>query len=180
MSLASDPSVQAWLDQEDRHTADTIRRHGVYIQYVGGGRCSCCEAGVGGRSEVPPSQQEETSFAYTVGLFGIGHPELLVFGIDERTASSLLNHLARVVRGGRDLLPGELLEFDAWTHRVVVEDVPNPGEIVFAANRFYQRPSAASVPVFQLTYDDPRGRFPWDEGYANAGWIQPRPGAFRA
>jgi hypothetical protein len=73
-----------------------------------------------------------------------------------------------------------LLEFDNWSHRVTVEEVPNPGEIVFGANRFYQRPDEASVPVLQLTYDDLGGRFPWQDGYANPDWIQPRPGEFRA
>ena len=84
------------------------------------------------------------------------------------------------VRAGRDLVPGELLEFEGWSHRATVEEVPNPGEIAFAANRFYQRPDEASVPLFQLTYDDREGRFPWEDGYANAVWIQPRPGSFTA
>lgn len=157
------PHDLAWLDQEDEHTAQIIRKHGVYLQYVGGEQ----------RSRVP-------SFAYTVGLFGIGHPELLVFSIDTSTASGLLNEVARRVRAGENLVPGQVLEFEAWPHRVTVETVPNPAEIAFAANRFARRPDEASVPVFQLTYDDLQGRFPWEPGYSNAAWLQPRPGTFRA
>lgn len=163
MSVTPSPEVIAWLDQEDRHTAETIRRHGVYLQYVGG-----------------DARRRATSFAYTVGLFGIGHPELLVLGLDPRTAALLLNDVADRVRGGGDLLLGEVLEFDGWSHRVIVERVPNPGEIAFAANRFYQRPDAFSVELLQLTYDDREGRFPWEDGYSRAHWIQPRPGEFRA
>jgi hypothetical protein len=162
MSTA-DPAVIAWLDQEDKRTAQTIRRHGVYIQYVGG-----------------DPEHQHTSFAYTVGLFGIGHPELLVLGANPSTSSALLNEVAGRVRKGQDLAPGDLLVFDDWGHRVTVEAVPNPGEIVFSANRFYQRPSEASVAAFQLTYDDLGGRFPWEDGYARAEWIQPRPGGFAA
>lgn len=136
---------------------------GVFIQYVGG----------------DPSTRS-TPFAYTVGLFGLGHPELLVLGLPSDTAGPLLNEVASWIRAGRDLVPGELLEFEAWSHRVVVEDVPNPGQILFSANGFYQRPDGLSVAAHQLTYDDKAGRFPGDEGYDVASWIQPRPGEFRA
>jgi hypothetical protein len=163
MTITPDPRVIAWLDQEDEHTAQTIREHGTFIQYVGG-----------------DMRRRQTPFAYTVGLFGIGHPELLVFGLDQRTTGLLLNDVSGRVRAGHNLVPGERLQFDGWSHRVTVEAVPNPGDIVFAANRFYQRPDAYSVGVLQLTYDDRDGRFPWQEGYGNAAWIQPRPGQFRA
>lgn len=160
----STSQIQAFLDQEDAHTADTIRRNGVYIQYVGG----------------DPTHQE-TSFAYTVGLFGIAHPELAVVGLDPDTSGALLNEVSRRVRDGEKLVPGMVLEFgSAWTHRVLVEAVPNPGEIAFAANRHYQRPREASVPLLQLTYDDLEHRFPTEPGYSRAAWIQPRPGQWRA
>ena len=163
MTHTSDLSTEAWLDQEDQHTAQTIRRHRTYIQYVGG-----------------ESDRRRAPFAYTVGLFGLGHPELLVVGVDMRTAGNLLNDLRDRIVAGRDLVPGELLTFAGWTHRVTVEHVPNPGEIAFAANRFYERPAEFSVPLLQLTYDDREGRFPWEDGYANPAWVQPRPGTFSA
>jgi hypothetical protein len=34
--------------------------------------------------------------------------------------------------------------------------------------------------VYQLTYDDDHGRFPWDPDYAFPAWVQPRPGTFAA
>lgn len=172
MTLAN-PAQQAWLDQEDRHTAEIIRKHGTYIQYVGGTGCACCAA----RGEEPPVASQ-APFAYTVGLFGPGHPELAVVGVDPGTASAVLNDVSARVRAGHDLMPGEVLSFDGWPHRVTVETVPNPGEIAFAANRFYQRPSEASVPLYQLTYDDKHGRFPWERGYANPADVQPRPGTW--
>jgi hypothetical protein len=163
MDHTSDLSAEAWLDQEDQHTAHTIRWHRTYIQYVGG-----------------DPDRRQAPFAYTVGLFGLGHPELLVVGVDMRTAGNLLNDLRDRIVEGRDLVPGELLTFADWTHRVTVEHVPNPGEIAFAANRFYERPAEYSVPLLQLTYDDREGRFPWEDGYSNPEWVQPRPGRFSA
>lgn len=159
----SDPSIQAWLDQEDQRTAQIIRKHGTYNQYV-----------------IGDEDQRHPSFAYTIGLFGIGHPELLIVGVDHLTAGAVLNDVAARVRGGADLVPGEILGFDGWQHRALVEVVPNPGEIVFGANRFFRRPDEASVPVYQLTLDDTGGRFPGQTGYARPAWVQPRPGELRA
>lgn len=163
--------IQAWLDQEDARMASIIRRHGWAIEYIGGGFCSVpgCD---GGDDEGPP-------FAYTVGLFGMGHPELLVFGLDQDDSYGLLDHLGDRVRVDEALIPGRLLDIEGWGHRVIPEEVPNPGEIVFSANRFYQRPSEASVPVLQLSYDDDEGRFPCDDGYSEPE-RQPRPGTFQA
>lgn len=176
MTLAPDPSIQAWLDQDDKHTAETIRKYGTCIQYVGGDECSCCA-----RFGIAPQVDEQRApFAYTIGLYGLGHPELAIVGVDPRTASAVLNDVSARIRAGHDLLPGELLTFEGWTHRVTVETVPNPAEIAFGANRFYQRPDEHSVPLLQLTYDDKSGRFPWDAGYANAPSVQPRPGEWRA
>ncbi len=36
MTIAHDPAIQAWLDQEDKRTAQMIRKYGTYIQYIGG------------------------------------------------------------------------------------------------------------------------------------------------
>lgn len=159
----TEPQIQAWLDQEDTLVAQMIREHGQFIQLV------CGEPG-----SVPPE------FAYTVGLFGLGHPELVILSVGAHTAMGVLNTLGARIRGGANLVPGELLTFDEWPHRIVVEELPNPGEILFAANRHYQRPDEASVPAYQLTYDDKWGRFPWDDGYANPPEVQPRPGTWTA
>jgi hypothetical protein len=164
-------NIQAWLDQEDARIASVIRRHGWAIEYIGGGCCSFpgCDGG----------EPDEAPFSYTVGLFGLAHPELLIFGVDMETAAHVLNILGSRVRADDSLMPGQLLTVEAWDHRVIPEEVPNPGEIVFSANRFYQRPSEFSVPVLQLSYDDETGRFPWEPGFTHPE-RQPRPGSFRA
>jgi hypothetical protein len=166
-----DARTQAWLDQEDARIAGIIRSHGWAITYVGGGAC--------GRPgcECPPD--EGPPFAYTTGLFGLAHPELVIVGVEPLTAQGVLNHLGERVRVGEPLMPGVLISFQQWSHQVIPEEVPNPGEIVFEANRFYQRSPDDSVPVLQLGYDDFEGRFPWDPGYA-APEMQLRPGTWRA
>ena len=54
-----DVRTRAWLDQEDRRTAEIVRQHRVFIQSVRGGPAAR-----------PP-------FAYTVGLFGLHTPSCL-------------------------------------------------------------------------------------------------------
>jgi hypothetical protein len=150
--------VPAWIDQEDAHVTATIRQHGWLISYI-----HDCE------------NPDAPAFAYTVGLFGLHHPELLLFDVDPDTASLVLNALGGRIRRGGDLVPGRVVTVRGWSHRIVPEEVPNPDEIVFEANRFYQR----AVAVLQLTYDDRCGRFPWEPGY-DSPHIQPRPGGFAA
>lgn len=150
--------TSAWLDQEDRRTTEIVRSHGCFIQVV-------------------LASDDAPTFAYTVGLFGIGHPELLVFGLDMESAGGVLNGLYEVIRAGGDLIPGEVIAVPGCSTRVLVETLPNPGEILYAANRHYQRPSEVSVPAYQLTWDVD-GAFPWEPGYPYSESKQPRPGSY--
>ena len=163
--------IEAWLDQEDARIREVSREHGWAIEYIGGGCCAApgCD---GGDTDEPP-------FAYTVGLFGLGHPELLVFSLDMHDSQGLLNTVGDQIRGGGDLVPGIGFSVGAWPRKVIAEKVPNPGDIVFTANRFYLRPPEFSVPVLQLTYTDQEGLYPWDEGFEDPS-SQPRPGTFKA
>jgi len=163
--------VQAWADQVDAQITATIRRKGWYITYIGGGTCS--------RPGCEPEPDDRPPFAYTIGLFGLNHPELVMVGVGKAVAAGVLNTLGRRIRGGDTLMLGQIVTIDDWPHRVVPEDVPNAGEIVLWANDYYHRPAEHSVPVLQLTYDDREGHFPWEEGYA-APDQQPRPGTWAA
>jgi Domain of unknown function (DUF4262) len=161
--MTHDAQTIAWLDQEDARLAQTIRNHRLAVQYVAAGE-----------------ESDEPGFGYTIGLFGLGHPELVAVGLDYELTGGLLNKVAGLVLDGRDLVPGEVLTDDDGTPAVVVERVPNPGEILFSANRFYQRPDEFSVPAFQLTWALDGGIFPWDDGYPCDPDCQPRPGTWRA
>jgi hypothetical protein len=159
MNSASNARTAAWNDQEDRRVAELIRRYGCFIQAVAGGHGH------------PP-------FAYTVGLFGLGHPELIIFGLDHESAGHCLNWFFDRIRSGADLTPGEIVEPAGAGTRFLVEEFPDPGAALYAANRHYQRPREASVPAYQLTWDV-RGAFPWEPGYPYSAGLQPRRGEYR-
>jgi hypothetical protein len=163
LHMTNDPQTVAWLDQEDARLAQIIRTHRFAVQYVWSG-----------------DEPDEPGFGYTVGLFGLGHPELVVTGLDHHVSHGLLNRVARMVVDGRNLVPGEVIQDDTGQDIVTVEVLPNPAEVLFSANRFYERPDEFSVPAFQLTWADAAGRFPWDPRYAYDRERQPRPGTWRA
>jgi len=152
-----------FLDQSDAWTRETIRRVGWALQYVFDGE----------DEQVPP-------YCYTIGLHELGHPELLVVGLDHGTAAHLLNTVGERIRHGEWLRVGDVLTVDERSNRLEVRTVPNPGDILFSANRHYRRADEDSIPAYQLVWHDMNGRFPWDAGYELPAWRQPLPGTFRA
>jgi hypothetical protein len=162
--MTTDPQTIAWLDQEDANLAQLVRAHRWAVQYVG-----------------PGDEPGEPPFGYTVGLFGLGHPELVLVGLGATTTHSILGRAASIVADGSDMVAGQLLTWPDWADlRLVVEELPNPGEVVLVANRFYERPAEYSVPAYQLTWAFPDHCFPWEGEGPDEPDAQPRPGAWRA
>jgi hypothetical protein len=187
-------ALRAYEDRERSMISGHIRTHGVHLTYVAPdlkGECACCrELGeatpdggdsvaeqLDGAGDLPPRLHQP--FCYTTGLYGIGHPELVLLGLPQDLSMALLNKVAHRVTGHhQDLVPGQLVP--DLVPLVLPEEIPNPGMVVFQANNYYQRPLSASVPALQVTWADSEGRFPWDEGHVGGPWGQPRPGTYRA
>jgi hypothetical protein len=104
----------------------------------------------------------------------------VVVGLSPEGTHGILGRVAETVADGRDLVAGELLTWLDWDGRLVVEGLPNPGDVVLGANRFYERPAEHSVPAYQLTWAHADGLFPWDDGCSCGPDCQPRPGTWRA
>lgn len=158
------PQQTAWLDQQGSEIAHLIRAHRWAVQYVAGGA---------GSAEPP--------FGYTVGLFGLAHPELVVVGLGRSNTHAILQRVAGLVVAGRDLVPGELITFPDRDDALCVEVLPNPADVLFVANRHYDRPDEVSVPGYQIAWQHPDGTFPWDPDYpCEPADCQPRPGTWWA
>lgn len=154
MNTEEDAQIGAWLDQQDRMITEMVRRHGWAVQAVMG-------------------EGTEPPFAYTVGLFGLGHPELIVFGQGYSSAVALLNYLGSKVRENGDLAPGDIVHWEGTDTRVRIDVFTRPAEFLFAANRYYRRLDEASVPALQVTWDI-NGAFPGEAGYSKPDWLQPQ------
>lgn len=63
--MTTQAQTLAWLDQYQAHMTETIRRVGWMIEYVGGDACD--------RPDCDGCDRDGPPFAYTVGLFGLGH-----------------------------------------------------------------------------------------------------------
>jgi hypothetical protein len=74
--------------------------------------------------------------------------------------------------------PGQLITFRGWPHKIIPEELPNLGGIVFSANRFYQQPAEFRCPSCSSAITTRRVGFR-GPGYA-APEMQPRPGTFGA
>ena len=151
--VVMDPKTQAWIDQEDAWLADTIRRHGWAIQYVGGETCR-----KPGCKCAPTAQ---AAFAYTIGMFGLAHPELLIVGAGMETSAGVLMIWRSNPRRGEALLP--VSSSHSRTGRTGhPRGRAQSWRDSFGRQRLrHQRPAVCSVPAVQLSYDDKKGRFPW-------------------
>lgn len=189
-------ALRAYEDRERAMITDHIRTHGVHLTYVFSGdeaECACCAAlgdaapgagegadpiaeQLGGAEGLPPRLQ--VPFCYSTGLYGIGHPELVVLGLPQDLSMTILNVVAHSVTGHhRDLVPGQLVPDVSIP--LLIEELPNPGMVLFQANNYYQRPFLESVPAYQVSWPDEHGRFPGEAGHREAE-RQPRPGTYRA
>ena len=136
----------AWIDQQNAELIATIRRHGWYIQLVGGGPCAAPRMRcIDGRRR-PVRLRDRSVRLGSSGAADHG-------GRSQYRGKSAQRPGGRI-RSGGSLIPNHIVEFDDWPHRITPEPLPNPGEIVLGANGFYQRPPEASVPVLPLTWDD--------------------------
>ena len=141
--------LTAWRDQERARTREIIRRNGWKIQYVLG-------------------EGRHPAFAYTVGLSGFDHPELIVFTLPPAEAAGVLNNLGERVRAGRRLGTGGPLGFGkAWPHRVRLLTVRPTAcaNYLLEANSLYRSLDGTPVPALQAVFDSPAGVFPWQRGY---------------
>ncbi|WP_158615067.1 DUF4262 domain-containing protein [Cellulomonas sp. PhB150] len=67
------------------------------------------------------------SFTYTIGLTRFhGHPELMVSGLDEFDAASVLNDLGERVRAGERFEHGQVVPYEGTAHRSLLVHVASP------------------------------------------------------
>jgi hypothetical protein len=129
------------------HLLDHIAEAGVTVQHITG-------------------DDTHPSYTHTVGLTTIGHPELVVTGLEPEDAGPLLNTLGHDIAChgvrpalGRYRFPG-------------FEDVPEVPEFWLLPLYRVRRRLWTAVDLYggrvdgwQLVWPDEEGRFPWDDGY---------------
>ena len=110
--------------------------------------------------------ENEPDFAYTVGLTtSFKHPEIVLFGLDFKNASAILNGVGDLVKKGEKFIPGvryDNIFRDGYNAQFISVLPQNHSFISFA---FEQR--GEDVRALQLLFPDTENRFPLEEGFDN-------------
>jgi uncharacterized protein DUF4262 len=125
---------------------------------------------------VAPTEDEPIDpFAYTVGLYRTYDvPELIVTGMNYENSHAVLGGVVERIERGQlfkarhysKLLKGPERDYDAEFREV---SRANREEMMKAANRWN---AWEPYPALQLVWPDPKGVFPWEDGY-DPRFIQP-------
>ncbi|MGI9164587.1 MAG: DUF4262 domain-containing protein [Mycobacterium sp.] len=142
-------------DNPDRTTEDyldvlreIIRTHRWAVQYVEG---------------------EDRPFAYTIGLHGLGLPELVMTGLSPQKAGRVLNSIAHsIVDDGMKLWPAVHIDYQNEFMLEVVEVEHPDVHLIFAVGLL-----GPDVRALQLVWTDDRRHWPWDRGWSHGRRRQP-------
>ena len=113
-------------------------------------------------------------WAYTIGLHrAFRHPEILLFGLPEKSLGAIVTELGRAVRSGRSFQHDSVFRDDSVTHPLVFKRVARLWypEILVNANWFN---GGLDYPALQCVWPDEQGRFPWQPGF-NRHWLEHQP-----
>ncbi|MFN3649349.1 MAG: DUF4262 domain-containing protein [Armatimonadota bacterium] len=107
--------------------------------------------------------EEGPPFAYSVGFVRtLGHPEVLVAGLEPHLGHDILSTIAAEVREGQQFEPEREYEeiLDGFLCAFKRVDPQFYARFLGCGLRYYQR----EFPCLQCVWPDKLGRFPWNEG----------------
>jgi len=114
------------------------------------------------------ADDEGPGFAYPIGMMEtLGHPEIIMFGLEPRLTATVINDIGRQVRDGRnfaelglfeDLLKNYACKF------IRVEDRWRPRYLGYAMWHRRHLGKTGTLEALQCLWPDKAGRFPDEEG----------------
>jgi Domain of unknown function (DUF4262) len=108
------------------------------------------------------------NFAYTIGNYQKGMPELFMAGLDVENLHVILNDATRLMQDGslrvadRETTPALAKGYET-AFRLVEHSLVNTELNILA--HYCKRKGIAMPPVYQLVWPDPGHLFPWDQGF---------------
>ena len=147
-------------DEIERRVQEDIERFGWHVALV-------------------PGEGETPGWAWTLGLFErFEHPELAIFGMPLEDMHRVLNLLGLRVKRGLRLGDGARVAGIFQGYALALRQVDARWVDPFFGNVawHYER---ADVPLLQVLWPDPQGRFPWEDDFDPA-WRREQPLLFEA
>jgi Domain of unknown function (DUF4262) len=116
------------------------------------------------------AHEQRPPFSFSLGLAPAGLPELIVFGLREPIAQSLLNQVARDLVGGKQFEAGLRYEDYLVGYPVSFRNVSSSGDYaqyayIGAAAARVPLPALGTFAVLQIIWSDHSRRFPGEPGY---------------
>ncbi len=112
--------------------------------------------------------ETEPAFSYTVGLFEtFGHPEVMISGVKQEAAMSILNEIGHGVAEGLKREPGILHDDLLEGYSCVLKPISSQLYETYFGRAFVFYGGLA-FPMLQCVWPDALKRFPGDVGYTLA------------
>lgn len=138
--------MRAAKDESEKKTLDDISTYGLHVVHVF-------------------EDEEHPRFAYTVGLFeNYLHPEIVLIGLNEDLAHTLLNNMAFDIKNGTNYQANEFHEGVLDDFLCYFGNVPKSEykDYVGWAIWFYE---GYEFPLIQCVYPTVGGKFPWENDF---------------
>ena len=143
------------LDPHERKCVQDVEEHGLHVLNVLPG-------------------QDTPGWSYSVGLWrSYGHPEVVVFGLDDRVGHLLLNTIAGEIRAGRPFRADGEYDSVLEGYRCAFKPVATVwyGPFFGWASWFYR---GDDYPVLQCVWPDKEHHWPWELAFREKWlWSQP-------
>jgi hypothetical protein len=101
-------------------------------------------------------------FSYSTGASLLGKPELIITGLNPESCAHFINALLTYDKLETDKPYEDLANMPMVLKRVTYSDFIKRNYMTITAQYFEGVP----FEIFQIVYPDPKGLFPWDEGYS--------------
>lgn len=142
-----------------------IGRYGWALQYVSSSAAAALDGELGNSGHTDDDYagdgMVDPAFCYTVGLAGMGHPEIVMTGRSPGESAAVLNVLARRIQfGGQHFEAGQYCT--AGGFEVSFVDVAYPEEWLLMCRRLYPDGALRAV---QAVWRDHYGNLPWEGEY---------------
>ncbi len=111
---------------------------------------------------VPPENDDNFSFAYTVGLTTtFGHPEIIVFGLNSDLSREVLNSVGFLIKAGNRFSDRQKSPRIIQSYKVAFRTpLPRHIDTYLRVAKVWHHP--AGFDTLQMIWPDQDSRFPWE------------------